>query len=419
MSSSTTERPATGGDRRALSAGTALSLSAAITGVAGLVCWVVAAGTLPQATVGHAANFVSGFVLIAGIAQLNVGLGMLRWLPGAGGRTGWLVGRGYLLVGLTAAVGGLVFVLLPVGKQAAPGALALLFVVASVCWALFQLQDYVLAGLGRVWLVPLFNGAFGLARVAVLPILGAALGALGLLTSWVAPTVVCAAIAGSLIAVLTRRKQAEPSPETLPDRRTVVSFLGPTYLASLGTTVLYNVVPLVVTARFGAASGAVFFVVWNGLTATDYAINGFVNSMVLRGSGDPGARPAILRAVGKRLALLVGTGAVAGIVAAPLLLGLFGSGYETEGTAALRILLAGVAARTVVALGVAVRLMDGDGIRAARVQLSCTALVVAGVLVTPAELHLPGPAFGFLLAQVLVGATVLPSLIRRFRGVSR
>jgi hypothetical protein len=106
-------------------------------------------------------------------------------------------------------------------------------------------------------------------------------------------------------------------------------------------------------------------------------------------------------------------------VAAPLLLGLFGTGYETEGTAALRILLAGVAVRTVVALGVAVRLMDGDGIRAARVQLSCTALVVAGVLLTPSALHLPGPALGFLVAQVLVGAAVLPSLIRRFRGVSR
>lgn len=402
-------------DRSALGAGMALSLSAAITGVAGLVCWVVAAGTLPQETVGRAAGFVSGFVLVAGIAQLNVGLGLLRWLPGAGGRTGGLVGRGYLLVGLTAAAGGLVFVLLPVGRLNAPGLLALLFVVACVCWALFQLQDAVLAALGKVWWVPVFNGAFGVVRIAVLPALGAALGALGVLTSWVAPTVGCAAIAGVLVVVLARRKRAEPVPDTLPDRRTVVAFLAPTYLATIGTTVLYNVVPLIVTTRFGPASGAVFFVVWNGLTATDYAINGFVNSMVLRGSGDAEARPAILRAVGKRLGLLVGLGAVAGIVLAPALLGLFGAGYAQEGSGALRLLLAGLAARVIVALGVASRLMDGDGPGAARVQLSGTALVVAGVLLVPAGWHLPGPALGFVLAQVVVGALVLPSLLRRLR----
>jgi hypothetical protein len=408
-----------GGARQALGAGTALSLSAAVTGVAGLVCWVVAAGTLPQDTVGRAAGFVSGFVLVAGIAQLNVGLGLLRWLPGAGRRTGWLVGRGYLLVGVTAAAGGLVFVLLPVGRQNAPGMLALLFVAASVCWALFQLQDSVFAALGRVWWVPLFNGAFGLARVAVLPMLGAALGALGVLISWVVPTVVCAAIAGALVAVLVRRKRAEPDVVTLPERRTVVAFLAPTYLATVGTTVLYNVVPLIVTTRFGPASGAVFFVVWNGLTATDYAINGFVNSMVLRGSSDPESRPAILRAVGKRLGLLAGSGAAAGIALAPLLLGLFGTGYAEEGSSALRIVLAGLVARTVVALGVAVRLMDGDGMSAARVQLSGAALVVGGVLLVPAGWHLPGPALGFVLAQVVVGALVVPSLVRRLRGVSR
>ncbi|MFI5613733.1 hypothetical protein [Amycolatopsis sp. NPDC051903] len=413
-----TTAPRAGSDRRALGAGMALSLSAVITGVAGLVCWVVAAATLPQDAVGRAAGFVSGFVLVAGIAQLNVGLGLLRWLPAAGAESGRLVGRGYLLVASTAVVGGLVFVLLPVGRQTAPGPLALLFIAASVCWAVFQLQDYVLAALGRVWWVPLFNGAFGLARVAVLPVLGAALGTVGVLTSWTAPTVVCAAIAGALVVVLARRKRAEPGAD-LPDRRTVVAFLAPTYLATIGTTVLYNVVPLIVTTRLGPASGAVFFVVWNGLTATDYAINGFVNSMVLRGSGDAAARPVILRAVAGRLGLLVGAGAVIGISLAPLLLGLFGSGYAEEGSGALRVLLAGLVARVVVALGVATRLMDGDGMGAARIQLAGTTLVVGGVLLAPASAGLPGPALGFVLAQVLVGALVAPSLVRKLRGVSR
>ncbi|MBB4684451.1 hypothetical protein [Amycolatopsis jiangsuensis] len=419
MTSSATAPAASGGVRRALGTGTALSLSAVITGVAGLVCWVVAAGALPPEAVGRASAFVSGFVLIAGIAQLNVGLGLLRWLPGAGGRTAGLVGRGYLVVAVAAAVGGLVFVLLPVGRQAAPGPLAALFVLASVCWAMFQLQDYVLAALGRVWWVPLFNGAFGLVRVAVLPVLGAALGSLGVLTSWVGPTVVCTALASVLVFLQARRKRDESPRAELPSGRTVVSFLGPTYLATIGTTVLYNVVPLIVTARFGPASGAVFFVVWNGLTATDYALNGFVNSMVLRGSGDPAERPAILRAVATRLSLLVGAGAVGGLLLAPVLLGLFGPAYAGEGTTALRVVLVGIVARTVVALGVATKLMDGNGLGAARIQLSGTVLVVAGVVLLPSAVGIAGPALGFTLAQIAVAGTVLPGLIRRMRGVVR
>jgi len=407
------------GDGRVLGAGTALSLSAVITGLAGLLCWVVAAATLPQDAVGRASAFVSGFILVAGIAQLNVGLGMLRWLPRAGGRTGRLVGRGYLLVAVTAAAGALVFLLLPVGSRIAPGTTALLFAAACVGWALFQLQDSVLAALGRVWWVPLFNGAFGFARVLALPALGAAMGTLGVLYSWILPTLFFTAFAGSLIIVLARGHRNQPVPTDLPRPREVVSFLGPTYLATIGTTVLYNVVPLLVIGGFGPALGATFFVVWTGLTATDYAINGFVNSMVLRGSSDVDARPAILRAVGKRLALLAGAGVVAGVVLAPVLLGLFGPAYAEQGTGALRVLLAGVAARVVVALGVAVRLMNGDGRGAAAIQLSGSALVLLGVVLAPHDAGLLGPASGFVLAQGIVAAFVLPGLVRRLRGVIR
>ncbi|WP_026361598.1 hypothetical protein [Amycolatopsis nigrescens] len=414
------EQPA--GDRRVLGDGTALSLSAAVTGLAGLLCWIVAAATLPQDAVGRASAFVSGFILVAGIAQLNAGLGILRWLPRAGARTGLLVGRAYLVVAVAATVAALVFLLLPAGDvvgHGMGGAGALLFVPASVCWALFQLQDYVLAALGRAWWVPMFNGAFGLARVLALPVLGAALGTFGVLVSWIAPTVLFTVFAGVLILVLVRQRTVRAVqagiPAELPGRREVLSFLGPTYLATIGTAVLYNSVPLLVIGHYGPALGATFFVIWTGLNAADYAVNGFVNSMVLRGSADPAARPSILRLVGKRLAVLVPAGAAAGAVLAPVLLGLFGHAYAEQGTAALRVLLAGLVLRVLVALGVAVRLMAGDGKGAGAIQASSAVLVLLGVLLAPAGAALLGPALGYLLAQCLVLVVVLPGLIRRFR----
>lgn len=408
---------APGGDRAVLRDGSALSTSAVLTGLVGLLCWVLAAAILPQAQVGAAAAFVSGFILVAGIAQLNVGLGMLRWLPRAGRRSGTLILRGYALVGGTAAVAATVFLALPAGNvagQAAPASGQALFVVASVCWALFQLQDAVLAALDRAWWVPVFNGVYGVVRVVTVPAVGSALG---LLITWIAPTAATMLAVGAVITVLVirRRRTTELAGDSeLPSRREVLRFLGPTYLATLGTTVLYNSVPLLVVHEYGTVLGATFFVIWTGLNAADYAVNGFVNSLVLRGSGDSGARGRNLVLVARRLAVLVVPGAAVGVLLAPYALGLFGTSYAEQGSAALRIVLLGLVVRLVVALAVGARLAEGDGKGAAAIQVSSTVLVLLGVLCTPVG-GLAGPATGFLLAQSLVAAAVLPGLIRRLR----
>ncbi|MFC0434420.1 hypothetical protein [Kutzneria buriramensis] len=397
--------------RGALTDGAALSTSAVITGAVGLVCWLIAAATLPQAAVGASSAFVSGFMLVAGVSQLNVGLGALRWLPQAGRLTGKIVLRAYLLVAGVAAIGSVVFLLLPAGKFVLHVGGPALFVLASVCWALFQLQDYMLAALGKAWWVPMFNGAFGAVRVAALPALGIALGALGVLVSWIAPTAAMMLVAIAAITHLVlRRGPAEPA--ILPQPPEVLSYLGPTYLAALGTTLLYNSVPLMVVSIHGTAVGATFFVVWTAVNAVDYAINGFVNSLVLRGSRSPAELPAVLRVVAVKLLPVVTAGAVAGALLAPFLLGLFGHAYAAQGTGALRFLLLGMVIRTVVALAVGVRLAAGRGLAAAIVQASSTVLVLSAVLLAPGSTGLVGPAVGFLAAQVVVAAAVGPGLFR-------
>lgn len=401
-------------ERATLRDGAALSISAVLTGVVGLLCWVLAAKTLPQAEVGATAAFVSGFILVAGIAQLNAGLGMLRWLPRAGRRSGTLILRAYAVVGGTAAVAALVFLALPSGGMARELGPAL-FVVASVSWALFQLQDPVLAALGRAWWVPMFNGAYGIVRVAALPALGSAFGALGVLLSWVAPTVATLLAASVVMVVLVVRRHAADVPGVLPARREVLAFLGPTYVAALGTTVLYNSVPLLVVHDYGTVLGATFFVIWTGANAVDYGVSGFVNSLVLRGSSDPAALGAIVRGLAKRLATLVLGGVAVGLGAAGLLLGLFGPGYAEQGSLALRIVLVGLVARVVVAVAVGIRQAEGDGRGAATIQGASTVGVLTGVLLAPSGLGLAGPALGYLIAQSIVAGAVLPGLRRRFR----
>jgi len=405
--------------RKALTDGTALSGSAVITGVIGLLCWVVAAATLPQAAVGAASAFVSGFLLVAGLAQLSIGLGVLRWLPRSGARAGTLVRRSYGVVAGTSVLGAAVFLALPAGaaaRRVVPGlAGAVLFALACGCWALFQLQDSVLAAVGKARWVPVFNGAFGVVRVAALPVLGVAFGALGVLLSWVVPTVGTMLVAGVVIAVLLARRRRTEPPGVLPPTREVVSYLGPTYLATIATTMLYNSVPLLVVSGYGNRYGATFFVIWTGLNTVDYGLNGFVNSLVLRGSHAADALPGIVRTVATRLGIVVTAGACVGAVLAPYVLLLFGSEYAAQGTTALRIVLAGIVVRVPVSVAVGACLAAGASRRAGLIQAASTVLVLAGVLLAPRSMSLAGPAIGFLAAQVLVAAVVVPPLLRWLR----
>lgn len=68
----------------------ALTLTSVFNSVAGLLGFLIAAWVMPQEEVGRATEFVSAMQLIGGAAQLNLGIGIMRWLPGrVGSPYGW------------------------------------------------------------------------------------------------------------------------------------------------------------------------------------------------------------------------------------------------------------------------------------------------------------------------------------------
>ena len=93
-SAAVTQRP-----RRAdgLNDGLALSISAGLGSLAGLLGWILSTRLFDPAQVGQAAKVVAAFILIAGICQLNVSVGTLRWIPTAGRLTSRAVWTALLL----------------------------------------------------------------------------------------------------------------------------------------------------------------------------------------------------------------------------------------------------------------------------------------------------------------------------------
>jgi hypothetical protein len=167
--------------------GMAMALAAGGSALVGMLSWILAARVLSPAELGTATAFVSAFLLVAGITELNVGVGLLRWLPAAGGSARRLLvpalGAVAVLSGAVAAL----YLLLPgssVIVDAVTGAGAsgptrvagvALFVLAAVLYALFQQQDFVLVGLGRPWWAPLRTALFAAGRLAILFAAGSSL----------------------------------------------------------------------------------------------------------------------------------------------------------------------------------------------------------------------------------------------------
>jgi len=401
-------------DNRMVRDGLALSAGAAFTSVAGLVGWVISARLVPTAEVGLTAAFTSGFLLVSGVTQVSLGPAVLRWLPRAGGSSATLLLRTYGVVMAGAVLGSLVFLAFPSGRQAAaavPGWGAPLFVVVTLAWAVLQFQDPVLTGLDRAGAVLVKNLGFGIGRIGVL-LLAASLGALGILLSWAVPTILAVLGATMVVVAASRQRDRELPRGVLPDRREVVGLLGPTYLASIGQSLMYYLVPLIVTARYGPAPGAVFFVVWTAVNAVDVAATGFVNSLVVRIAREPHRARELAKLAGSRLVVLFGPMIVAGALLAHPLLAVFGADYAELGSTALVLVLIAFAPRLLILLAVGVFQADGRGVPVAVFQLAGAAVMLPVAALLPTGTLAP-IAVGFLLVQLAVAAVAAVVLRQR------
>ncbi|MDT7705779.1 MAG: hypothetical protein QOG20_1386 [Pseudonocardiales bacterium] len=407
--------------RAGMSDGLALALSSVLGSLAGFVSWLIAARLMTTAEVGDAQLVVSALILVGGAAQLNLDVGIMRWIPQAGGSTGRLVWRSLLVIMPLSALIGLVYALVApriadvTAGPGAPFALGLLlFVLACAGWGVFAVHDSILVSLHRPWWAVWRNGLFAVARITLLVVLGgvAGLGAFGIVLSWVGPIVVWVGVGSLVIAGLTRRAAGHAG--VLPRRAEVVGFLGPTAVGHLGAALLFNQVPLLVNLRFGPETGAVFFIAWQAVMVVDLAATYFMAPLAAGVAREPHRTAELAAAARRRLLLLFLPALALGAALAHPLLLIFGGAYA-QADDVLRLLLLGLAFRLVVVHELGVRQAVGKAIGFARLQLVSTLLVLVAAAVTPVggggvPALLP-VAIGYVVVQVLcVAAVVVPSL---------
>jgi O-antigen/teichoic acid export membrane protein len=387
--------------------GYSLLLSAVATSVVGLGYWLVAARLYPAASVGESAALISALQLVAAPAWVAQNAVLIRFLPAAGEKSGRLISRAYTTAVLASVP--LAVAAVAIGPALSP-ALELLsstpawwlaFVVCVAMWSVFSLQDAAMTAMGQAQWVPLENVVYAAAKLALLAVLAGALPASGIFVAWNLPlgaliVMVNVFLFARLVPVHRRGSVADP---IVKDLRALVSYGTSNWAGTLLTLAPVMLIPILVASELGSRQNAFFYIPWTIAVNLPVIGASMTTALTVEGAFGGTSLRRIVRSSARHTAVLLVPLVALILVAAPLILQVFGSGYADEGSAVLRLLALAALPLTVVQFAVAVARVRR---RTSVIFLTQAMSALLSVGLTVLLIHdqgIRGPAIAWLIAQ--------------------
>ncbi|MEY9841604.1 lipopolysaccharide biosynthesis protein [Streptacidiphilus sp. EB103A] len=409
--------------------GALLTLASLSTSALGAGYWSLAGLRYDVATVGRNYSAISMMMFLAGVSQLNLADVLVRFTPAAGRATRRLILLAYLAAVCTALVASVGFVL--AAPRLSPGLsflhgplLGTVFVVATVSYTVFSLQDGALTGLRRAGWVLAENALFSVAKLVAVLLLSLAAAVYGILASWTLALLVSLVFTNVYLFgfALPARDRAdaavEPGEAVEPvgpagprpadeSTRGVVRYTGLTYVGGLLWLAVSNLPQVLILNTMGARDSAYFSISWVITTMLYVVSTNMGSSLVVESAGDPERLGQAVRKVLRSTGVLLLGAIVLLILAAPLVLRLFGPDYPRHATTLLRLL----------ALSALPNLVTATALASFRVHrrlglfVLVYAVLCAGIfglcIVLVHRMGLAGMGLAYLLAQLAVAGTLL------------
>jgi len=409
--------------------GYALLLSSAMTSALGVIYWMLAARFYDARDVGVNAALLSAMVLVSGTSQLGLPSAIVRFVPVMGLRARKLIIGAYITSLLAAAVGASIFALgvdIWFPTLHAFGSEPLYttwFVLATMSWCLFQMQDSVIVGLRESLWIPLENATFAVVKIVLLLLMVDTFANYGIFASW------SVALALSLIPVnlliflhLLPRFARSVNPDTVYriTGKQVARYAGANYVSTFLSLASTALLPILVTHIVGPRANAYFYQPWLILGSLQLVATNMTMSFTVEAARNPANLGRyIQRALVAILRLLVPTVLLV-VVGAPYLLRIFGTDYEAEGTALLRLLALGSVPNVAVVLyiGLARAQQRIGGLIAVQTALSVLLLGLSYILLP--EYGIRGVGIAWLTAQTMLASVLAVMQIAPvMRGVAQ
>lgn len=326
--------------------GLLLLLSAGVTSVLGLVYWLVAARVLDEGALGRGSAMVAAMLLVTSVGTAGLKRGLIRFVPTAGTHAPRLVARvyGFGLVAMFAFGAAVMIWAASTNAEitvAAGGVGVVLFAAGCAVWGIFVLQDAALVGARRTGVVPVSNTVFSVLKIVALVLLAAGGQAWGLVASWVVPAAVVAL--GVNLWLFTAGFRTRPvalEPEaaaTPPTGRELLRFTGAEYSGTLVWHASMHLTPIVIVAQAGAAATAAWYLAYQIAYALFVVSSNVCDALVAESARD-GELGRHLRHGGRLISALLLPAVAITVLAAPWIMGLFGSSYRADAAPVLRFL---------------------------------------------------------------------------------
>jgi O-antigen/teichoic acid export membrane protein len=392
--------------------------------VLGVAFWIVAARLFPTSEVGRDSALIAAMLTLSGICQLNMVNAIPRFLPQVQDpartmRTAYLATGAVALVLASAFV---VVVPLLVSDLEALGDEPLLaagFVVATILWGVFGIQDAALAALRRAPWVPVDNAVYNLLKLSALPLMLALGAAFGVFQSWVVPLILTIIpvnlfLFRRVIPAHRRTHTATASPLRY-GRRKLFHYLAQDYAATTLAFTALAALPLLVVSFVGSTANAYFYIAFIIVHSLDLLALNAGTSLMVESAFDEERLQAHARTIVRRFLPLMAIASALVVIAAPLLLMPFGAEYADEGATVLRLLGAAVLFRATIILFQVISRARRRGGALLLVDAALFVLVMGLTVALARDYGLTGVGLAWLAANAMVALVLLPSLVRFLR----
>jgi O-antigen/teichoic acid export membrane protein len=402
----------------------ALMANTAGNSILGLLYWVLAARTFPDAAVGRGNALIALMMLVSTFTQLNWSGALIRFLPRAGRSAQQMLVTAYVMATALAAVAAAAvmaychFARAPDDPLYVSTGVAVWFVVSTMAWSVFNLQDAALTGLRSAVWVPLENGLYGLVKLVLLVVVARSSLSEGVFASWTVPVIALLVPVNLLLfrRILPRHATAQPDAQQMPPRGVLARYMAGDYAAQAFTQLSSTFLSVLVVSLLGAAQGAYYLPAQTAFAAMGMLATAITSSLVVEAARDEGATHRLARAMLRRICVLVLPAGAFVALAAPWLLELFGSQYRAAATTVLQLMMLSLLPRVPVALYVTKCRLENRTGMLALLQGTQAALVVGGTALFAPTAGLVAVGWSVVAAEVVPALLVARPVARWLRG---
>ena len=402
----------------------ALMANTAGNSILGLLYWVLAARTFPDAAVGRGNALIALMMLVSTFTQLNWSGALIRFLPRAGRSAQRMLVTAYVMATALAAVAAAAvmaychFARAPDDPLYVSTGVAVWFVVSTMAWSVFNLQDAALTGLRSAVWVPLENGLYGLVKLVLLVVVARSSLSEGVFASWTVPVIALLVPVNLLLfrRILPRHATAQPDAQQMPARGVLARYMAGDYAAQAFTQLSSTFLAVLVVSLLGAAQGAYYLPAQTAFAAMGMLATAITSSLVVEAARDEAATHRLARAMLRRICVLVLPAGAFVALAAPWLLELFGSQYRAAATTVLQLMMLSLLPRVPVALYVTKCRLENRTGMLALLQGTQAALVVGGTAVFAPTAGLVAVGWSVVAAEVVPALLVARPVARWLRG---